>query len=295
MALALALAAALSWGASDFVAGRAERASPGMSVVVGSQLVGMLAAVALLPLVGGETTAGALWAGAAGGIGSGVGVALLYHALAVGRMSVTAPITGAVAASIPVMFGLVTGERPAPLALIGVALALGAIVLLSASPPACDAERTTGAPPGTVEPDQRRGLLAQPGVAAALASGVGFGAFFILLGQTGDEAGLWPIASAKLSSLVLLGSVAVATGRTVSPAPGSRPSVAVVGLLDVAANALFLLATRRGLLSLIALVTSLYPAVTMLLARAVLGERLTRSQVLSVAVAGAGVALIALG
>ncbi|HVE46201.1 MAG TPA: DMT family transporter [Acidimicrobiales bacterium] len=296
MALVLALVAAMSWGASDFVAGRAERVSPGLSVAVASQFAGLLAAIALLPLVEGDRGGAALWAGAAGGIGSAIGLALLYHALAVGRMSVTAPITGAVAAAIPVLYGLVTGERPAVLALVGVVVALGAIVVLSATPPASARDLPAEGPlPPESEASRRQGLLSQPGVAAALMSGVGFGAFFIFLGRTGDGAGLWPIFAAKLSAVALLGSVALATGRTVKPAPSARSSVAVVGLLDMAANVLFLLATRRGLLSLVALVTSLYPAVTVLLARAVLKERLTRVQVLSVATAGGGVALIALG
>ncbi|HUR18485.1 MAG TPA: DMT family transporter [Acidimicrobiales bacterium] len=292
MGLALALLSAFSWGASDFVAGRAERVSPGLSVAVASQFVGLVAVAALLPVVRGDSGGSALWAGAGGGIGSAVGLALLYHALAVGRMSVTAPITGAVAAAIPVLYGLVSGERPALVALVGVVLALGAIVVLSASP---SEDEAASAEAGRLD---RRGLLrllSRPGVAAALVSGVGFGAFFICLGRTGDTAGLWPIFAAKISSVVLLVSVAVVTGRTVVPAPGARPSVGVVGLLDVVANVLFLLATRRGLLSLVALVTSLYPAVTVLLARAVLGERLSRIQALSVAAAGGGVALIALG
>lgn len=326
MALILALVSAMSWGASDFMAGRAERVSPGLSVVVGSQFVGMLAAIALLPLVEGDSGGAALWAGAVGGIGSAIGLALLYHALAVGRMSVTAPITGAVAAAIPVLYGLATGERPAALALVGVVLALAAIVILAATPPASDRDLLAEVAPALESPaegrpgtpsqpeaghagerpvlpyqaemsnsSRRRGLLSQPGVAAALMSGVGFGAFFIFLGRTGDGAGLWPIFAAKVSAVVLLGSVALATGRRVKPSRGARSSVAVVGLLDMAANVTFLLATRRGLLSLVALVTSLYPAVTVLLARVILKERLTRVQVLSVATAGSGVALIALG
>lgn len=295
MGLALALAAAVSWGASDFIAGRAERASPGMSVVVGSQLVGLLAVLALLPVVGGHAGDGALWSGAAAGLGSAIGLALLYHALAVGRMSVTAPITGAVAAAIPVLFGLLTGERPSPLALVGVAVALGAIVILSAAPSDGEATSPQAVAAVTVTPVVRDGLLSQPGVLAALVSGLGFGAYFILLGRTGDDAGLWAVFAAKLSSLVVLGSVAAAASRAVTPAPGTRRGVLAVGVLDVAANVFFLLASRQSLLSLVALVTSLYPAVTVLLARAVLGERLTRLQVLSVATAGAGVALIVLG
>jgi drug/metabolite transporter (DMT)-like permease len=172
------------------------------------------------------------------------------------------------------MYGLARGERPAPLALAGVVLALGSVLLVSQ-------DRTTGK-------SGSRGS-----VVTALAAGAGFGGFFILLDIAPDEAGLWPLVGARVSSITLVVVLALATRRALRPSAGSLPIILAAGVLDMVANVLYLLAKQQGLLSLVVVLVSLYPASTLLLARQVLGERLHAIQVTGVACALGAVALIA--
>jgi len=280
--VALGLAAALVYGSADFLGGLAAKRTPAFTVVVLSQLCGFAVLLAALPLVSvGEPLPRDLAIGAAAGLFGGGGVALLYRGLAVGTMSVVAPITAVGAAALPVVFGLATGERPGAVSLLGALLAVVAVALVSATPG--DADRT-----GT-----RRGPLA-PGIGEAVASGLAFGAFFILLDATSAEAGLWPLVGARTSILVVA-LLALVTRTSLRPRPGSLGRIVVSGVLDMAANVLYVLATRQGLLSLVAVLVSLYPATTVLLARVVLGERLRRLQVVGLGAVAAGVALIAVG
>jgi drug/metabolite transporter (DMT)-like permease len=178
------------------------------------------------------------------------------------------------------VFGLTAGERPGVLALVGVAVALLAIALVSAS---------AGAPdPGT-------GVVRGSGLPQAVLAGAGFGAFFICLEAAGASAGLWPLVGARVSSLSLAGLLLIVTGSPLRPAAGTARALAAAGALDVSANVLYLLAARRGLLSLVAVLTSMYPASTVVLARMVLRERLTPARVAGLGTALVGVALIALG
>ncbi len=285
--IVLALAAAASWGASDFLGGLTERRSPGASVAFSSQLVGLVVLVLTAPLVAGSAGGGDLAWGLAAGAGGAVGVALLYHGLAVGLMSVVAPVTAVGAAALPVVFGLVSGERPPALALLGVVLALVAVAVLCAFPaalPGAEGGEAAGPRPG----------LREAGLLAGLVSGAGFGLFFIFLGRAGSDAGLWPLVAARVSSVTLLGAVLLSGRRALLPRAAGA-GILLIGLLDVVANVCYLLATRRGLLSIVALLASLYPAATVVMARLVLGERLSRAQAAGLAGVGAAVALIAIG
>ncbi|MGH2753040.1 MAG: EamA family transporter, partial [Actinomycetota bacterium] len=227
----------------------------------------------------GETV---VW-GVLAGISGGAGVTLFYRALALGRMSVIAPITAMEAASVPVLFGLLTGERPAGLALAGVVLALGAVGLVSATP--------TTATDAPVSPRVR---LSERGLWHATGAGLGFGFFFITLSEAGTETGLWPLMIARAASLSFALSAALVARRSLRPEPGTGRGIALAGVLDVAANILYLAASRVGLLSIVAVLTSLYPASTVVLARTFLGERLFRPQMVGLVLAVVGVALIAL-
>ena len=279
MGVVLALAAAAAYGAADFLGGIASKRHHVFAVVVTSQLWGaLLLAVALPFALGGGPTAGALVWGAAAGAAGGAGVTLLYRGLAIGRMSVVAPITGVVAAVLPVLFGLFIGERPTTLALIGVLVALVAVVLVSSAPEH-----------GEVAAARRAGLP------EAFGAGVAFGAFFILLSRAGADTGLWPLVGTRIGSLVLVTTIALASRRPLRPGPGDARVIAGSGVLDVAANLLYLAASRAGLLSLVAVITSMYPAGTILLARVVLGERLHPRQLVGLAAAVAGITLIATG
>lgn len=289
MAIILGLASALTYGAADFLGGLATRRTKVLSVVLLSQLFGAVLLVALLPFFRGATlSAGALWWGGLAGIAGAVGITLFYQGLAVGRMGAVAPIAAVEAATVPVVFGLATGERPTSLALGGVLLALLAVGLVSAS-----------AEPEPVLPAVRCGasgpLWLRSGVAHALGAGLAFGAFFILLDRAGDSTGLWPLVAARVSSVVLIVGAVVAARGWESPPPGGRRIILAAGALDVAANTFYLLATREGLLSIVAVLTSMYPATTVLLARLALGERFERSQSVGLLLAVAGVAAIALG
>ena len=288
----LALLSAASWGASDFLGGMAERRSPGAPVALGSQLVGLVALLPVAALTASSVQGRDLAWGMAAGAGGAVGVSLLYRGLAAGMMSIVAPVTAVAAATVPVAFGLVTGERPGPVALTGVVLALVAVAVLCASPGRPQEEVPPAVASGWGPPAVAGGRLRAATVDAVL-SGTGFGLFFICLDRAGSDAGLWPIVAARSSAVALLGAVLVATGRT-AKARELGAGVAGVGVLDVLANVLYLLASRRGLLSVTALLASLYPAATVVLARVVLGERLSGAQAAGLAGAAAAVGLIVL-
>lgn len=282
MAIVLGLAAALTYGAADFVGGLASRKAPLLSVVLLSQVAGTALLLAALPFfLDPGPTAPALGWGAASGAAGATGVLFLYKGLAAGSMSVVAPITAVEAAGVPVLWGLATGERPAPIAIAGVVVALVAVVLVSGYEP-------LGAATAPKTP-----LLRRPGVADALRAGAAFGFFFILLANTGDEAGLWPLVGARAMSLSLLIALVLSRRHRLSPTPGARSAIVGAGVLDVAANLLYLLSTREGLLSIVAVLTSLYPASTVLLARVFLGETIGRVQIAGLAAAVAGVVMMA--
>ncbi|SDK16321.1 DMT family transporter [Nonomuraea jiangxiensis] len=274
MTVILATVCAVVYGTADFFGGLATRRSQVFSVVLLSQTAGLALIVGLLPLLPGTFSGAALSWGLAAGLSGAAGLVLFYRALATGVMSVVAPTTAVTSAALPVVFGLATGERPAFWALVGVALALGSVLLVSQDRSA-----------------DGRGSLAS--VLAALAAGAGFGGFFILLAQAPHEAGLWPLVGARLSSVSTVALLAVVTRRALKPGPKSLHIIVAAGLLDMAANVLFLLAQQGGLLSLVAVLVSLYPASTLLLARHVLGERLRAIQVAGVGCALGAVALIA--
>jgi drug/metabolite transporter (DMT)-like permease len=202
-----------------------------------------------------------------------------YRALAAGVMSVVAPVTAVTSAVIPVGTGLALGERPGAVALGGVGIAIAAVGLLSRETPG----------------RQEQGAALRTVLPGALLAGIGFGAFFVLLDQTGDDGGLWPLVASRSTTLVLVAAIGLATHRSLRIPPGARAATIGTGVLDMAANALFLEATREGLLTLVSVIVSLYPASTIALAQIVLGERLERHQLAGVVAAGLAVAMIATG
>jgi drug/metabolite transporter (DMT)-like permease len=289
MAIFLALAAAATYGGADFLGGLVTRKAPVITVVLLSQLAGGALLLILFPFGGsGPFDQGAVAWGAASGVAGAFGVVLLYRGLARGRMSVVAPITAVEAASVPVVYGLITGERPSVLALLGVILALVSVALVSMSP---DPDRAPGE-----DGEVRSGLFPlPPGVLEALGAGLMFGAFFILLRQGGATSGLWPLFGARISSFAVIGTAALIRRPSFRVERNTGLGIAGSGLLDLTANFLYLVASRRGLLSLVAVLTSMYPASTVLLARVVLGERLTFIQMVGLGVAMSGIVLIAVG
>ncbi|MBA3350702.1 MAG: EamA family transporter [Actinobacteria bacterium] len=285
MGIVLGLAAAVIYGAADFVGGLVSRRTNVLAVVLFSQLWGTAPLLAAVPFFGATVTTGDLIWGAAAGLAGAGGIVFLYRGLSVGRMTVVAPTTAVEAATIPVIFGLVGGERPSAVALAGVALALPAVALVSSSPRSAPGEIGHGGDASRLP----------PGLLEALVAGLAFGFFFISLERTGSGSGLWPLVVARATAMVSVGAAAVLTRRSPRPSPGTTAGIATAGGLDVLANILYLLASRQGLLSLVAVLTSLYPASTVLLARVVLRERLWRVQAAGLLLAALGVALIAGG
>lgn len=278
-----ALAAAAIYGAADFLGGTVARRASTLAAVIATQGAGLVLLLLGTPLMLGATvTANDVLFGALAGLTGSVGVGLLYRGLAMGPMSVVAPITAVCAVVVPLIAGLMFGERLTPFAALGVVLAIAAVVLLGQ-----DAPDHTPAN----EPPRSAAHVAQA-VRIALASGVAIGGFFVCLGRTAAPAGLWPLAVSRTVSVTVFLTVALLRRE-----PWKIPAVAVApavgcGALDMIANGLYLAAVRRGQLSLVATLASLYPASTVLLAWFVLGERLGRWQQVGVLAAVVATVLI---
>ncbi len=287
MEVVLALASAAGYGVSDFIGGFVTKRAQVFSVILASQLVSVAILALLVPFWESAYSANAIYWGAAAGVGGLSGAALLYRGLAIGRMGVVAPVTAVLAAAIPVVFGIAIGERPSTIGIAGIVVGLGAVVLISSSPePAAAGDNEQFPPPALLRP-----RLA--GVAEAFGAGISFGLFFILLDRAPDDSGIWPLAGTRISLLAGAALMVLVAGAA-PRAAGLGRSVIVLGVINLAADLLFLLATREGLLSLVAVITSLYPAATVVLARIVLNERMVKQQLSGVALAAVGVTLIAL-
>ncbi|MFL6073570.1 MAG: EamA family transporter [Mycobacteriales bacterium] len=280
MGVVLALMAALAYGASDFMAGVASRRVAALPVSVLAGATALVTVSATLPFLSGHgLDQRAFWYGALAGIGGAVGTLMLYRGLAAGQMSVVAPLSAVGAAAVPVIVGLATGERPSALALTGLLLALPAIGLISTTPGG-GGERRAGMASGVLD---------------GLAAGCGFGLLFVGLGKAGSGSGLWANAVEQLVALLILLGLAGARRVPLRLPAGARLQVVAVGVLGGAATSLFLVSTHHGLLSVSAVLTSLYPASTVLLAWLLLRERLSRPQLAGLGWAATAVVLIALG
>ena len=278
MAVLLALASALVYGAADFLGGLSSRRAPVLGVVAVSQAVGLLALLALLPWLGGPVTGADLAWGAAAGLAGAAGLVLFFRTLARGVMSVIAPVTAVTAAAVPVVVGLLTGDRIGPWAAAGIVLALAAVVLVSAEG---GLSALRSARPASLAP--------------ALAAGSAFGFFFVLLDRTSQESGLTPLVTARLASVALVVVIAGAGRQSLRVGRPALPLVALSGVGDMTANALFLLATQAdGQLAITGVLASLYPVSTVVLAQVVLRERLVPAQLAGLGSAAVAVALIAL-
>ena len=275
----IALLSAVAYGAADFLGGLATHRSNTMAVVIVSQAAGLaLLTVVILFLPGSLPATRDLAWGAIAGLAGGGGVALLYRALAIGPMSMVAPLTAVCAALIPVAVGVALGERLTPVTMAGIALALAAIVLVGQ-------EQGRGA----------RAAVHWEGLRIALASGVLIGLFLVALARAAPASGLWPLIPARVTSVAMFAVIALATGRSMRLPTPVLPAAIGGGALDMLANALYLAAVQRGPLSLMATLASLYPASTILLARVFLGERLSPTQVGGIACAVVATVLLVSG
>jgi drug/metabolite transporter (DMT)-like permease len=235
-------------------------------------LVGLGALSAVFPTDG--LTGRDIWLAVGAGTGGALGVSMLYRGLRIGRMGVVAPITGALAAAVPVVVGAVAGERPGGVAWAGIAATLAAIVLAS-------------------RPAAQHGTGGRTGVLEAVVSGIGFGVVFALLDATSADSGLLVFVPMKLTSLVVLLGIGSAARQPLTVPRPSLHLLAGIAVFDNAANVLFLSATRSGLLTVAAVLSSLYPVVTVVLARVREHEHLARHQQVGLALAIAGVVALA--
>ena len=278
---ALAALSGLIWGVGDFAGGKATQRAAPLPVVWVSKVVSLpLLAIYLVATYAPVTPIGIAWGGMAGVAGL-VGLVLFYRALSAGAMTVVAPVTGVTSAAIPVVAGLLWGERPSGARLVGIGCALLAIALVSIAPH----------PPG------RPQIVSWRLVAIALGSGFGFGLFFILLAVAGDaagggSAGLWPIAGSQMSALIIGGLLLLMARPGPWPRRAGLRFTMLAGPCDMTANALFLLATRGGDLSIVAPLAALYPVTTVILALLIDREPIRGIQVAGLALAVAALVLV---
>jgi drug/metabolite transporter (DMT)-like permease len=278
VAVVLALASAVVYGVADYCGGRATRYATTFAVTLVGQSASLVLLVGAVAVVGDPLPpASDLWWGAGGGAAGVIGILAFYQALASGSMSVVAPVTAVISAVLPVAVGLVDGERPGPIALVGVAIAIVAIALVSGAG------------------DDGRIVVAPRVLALAAVAGVGFGVIFVFLARTSDAAGLWPLVSARVTSVSVILLVTPLVGGAFRLPRDVLPIALVSGLLDMAANVFYLYSTRHGLLTIVAVVGAMYPASTVVLAIGIDRERVRRSQAFGLALAALALALVALG
>jgi len=288
----LALGAALLYGSADFLGGAATRRAALVKVLLTAGIAGVTVQVPAALLAGGPPRAvGIEWGLAAGAIG-GIGLMLFYAGLAAGPMSVVSPLSALASTVLPVGVAITDGERPGPAVYAGVLLCLAATVLVSSGADHSDA---TGPVNGQPRPN---GTWARRlrGVGLGLASGSAFGLFFLFIRNGGETGALWPALAARCAGLVVFVAAAlvVRTGPVGWRAGWPLFAAAIgAGALDATANVSYVLATRAGLFGPAVVLTSLYPAVTVLLARLALRERMRPAQQAGLLLAAVGIALIA--
>jgi drug/metabolite transporter (DMT)-like permease len=269
------LTSALTWGAGDFAGGLTSRRTPVYGVVLVSQLTGMAIAAVLAilrhePSLTGEDIA---WA-VVGGILGGIGITALYRGLAVGRMGIVAPVTGVLAALIPVAAGIVLEGLPATMVLVGIGLALVAVVLVSRV-----ADESGG----------------RQGLGLALLAGTTIGLFGVVINEISDGHVFAPLAIVRASEAVLIVAIILVTRAAWRPTANLLPVLLAIGVLDMAGNAGYIAAVQTGALAIASVVSGLYPVTTVVLAAVFLHERVTRSHAVGIVLASVAVALIGIG
>jgi len=275
-AVVLALCAAALWGTGDFLGGLASRRTTVLAVLFWSQLVGLLGLVAwVLASAAERPGASHLLLAAGAGVAGVVGLGCLYRGMAIGAMGIVAPIS-AISPVVPLVADVVRGRSPAPVQWLGILVALAGVMLVSR------------------EPGGRRGAAAA-GVGLALAAALGFGLFLVGLGEAAQEGAEGAAAAARIGSVAAI-SVALAATRTGPRVrAGLLPLVVAVGVFDTGANALIAVASTRGAIGIVGVLSSLYPVATIMLARTLLHERLGATRTAGGVIALAGAALIATG
>ncbi len=265
------------YGVADYSGGRATRTAGSFAVALLGQAAGLVVVLVALPLFGDPSPPWRDWVwGALGGLGGVAGIVGFYHAMAHGAMTVVAPLAAVVCAGLPVIVGLVQGERPGAVTLIGMSVALVGVALIS-------------------------GLSGRPAIptsrammALAAFGGGGFALSFICLGEV-QAPGLWPLLAFRLVSIVAVATVGAVAGTSLVVNRAARPITMVGGGLDMTANMLYLLAVRQGMLSVVSALAALYPVSTVVLAFRLDGERVSKAQGWGMLAVATALALVAVG
>jgi drug/metabolite transporter (DMT)-like permease len=284
MVILLGLAAAVLYGSGDFLGGMATRKAHVLAVLTVANTAAVIAALAVAAMSPGHASLAGLTWGIGAGLTGGLGLIIFYIGLAAGPMSVVAPVSGLLSTILPVGVALAEGERPGPPVYAGALLCLVAVVLASS------AGRTSAAPgPGRPGPGRA--------IAYGIASGALFGLFFLLIRNAGQSGTFWPVAAGRVGELAIVLIAGLVPRRGLLPRGTSAlpllAAAAGAGVIDVVANICYVAATRTGMFGLAVVLASLYPGVTVLLARVVLGERLRWVQRAGLALAAIGVLLVA--
>lgn len=283
MPFVLAILSSMLYGTADFLGGFGSRRAPVVTVTLWSQALGLVALLAVAPFIPGVARNVDLLWGVGAGITGGLGVWLLYRALATGTVSIAAPLISMIALLVPVTVGLVSGERPGVLALAGVGVGVLAVVLISGG----------GSHAGVSGDMPAR--MSRSALLSAVASGLLVGGFLVCLGQIPAGVGLWPLVSARATGTLLIGLILLLQRAPARAPAAAIPAIVGAGVADVAANLCYVEAAAHGPLSIVATIVSLAPAATVVLAQIVYRERLSTAQKVGVGFALLAVLLLARG
>jgi drug/metabolite transporter (DMT)-like permease len=308
VAVLLALAAAVSFGGSDYAAGLASRKTEVLRVTVAAEGVNAAVVIPVVLLVSSRPPSVlALGWGAVAGVGGAGGLMALFMGFRYAAFNVVSPVSAVAAAGLSVLAGVLSGERPDALSLAGMLLTVPTIIAVSANAARLHAARpergssaaaasTADDPPADQDSGARAVDRSVTGVVWSLAAGAGFALFLIGLKQAGSASDLWPVGAADLAELVTVVSVAIVGGQLTLPPAGTPRRLSLLsGLVAAAGTLSVFLATHRGLLAVTAVIFSLYPAGTIILARIHMHERLTKAGICGLCLAAATVSLIAAG
>ncbi len=274
----LAAAAALVYGVGDYCGGRASRKIDSLVVTCAGQIFSLMLLGIFLVILGDPAPGMHDWLwGAAGGLGGFVGLTLFYYALAKGSMTVVAPLAAVISAALPVGTGLFLGDRPSLIAYVGIVIAIVGIALV------------TGAV-GTAHAPTKLAI-----VGVATLAGCGFGWMFVCLDRTSSDSGMWPLLAARIASISIAATIIAFRGRS-RLGQGRIPAIALwAGFFDMGANVLFVFANRHGMLSLVSVITALYPVSTIVLALRLDHEKANHSQFVGMACAALALVFVSLG
>ncbi len=273
MAIALALVVALFAGISDFLGGLSSRSAPAMAVSAAAHGCGFVLTVALAFAIGGSPTSADLWWGAAAGVGSAVGLSAIYTGYAKSTTAIVAPVAGVGSVSVPVLWAAIDGDSLSSRAWIGVVLGVVAILLVSLSRGATRGSALTALGYGSI-------------------GATGLGILLLAFSKSTDDSGIWIVAPSRLSGLVVLLLVLRLTRTSWAIPRAMFPTIVLVAALSSSANAAYAVATRQGSLATVAVVASMFPAITVLMAWLVLKERIRPVQLTGIVVAMLAVGLI---